>query len=51
MGSGITNMWRHMYVHHTLVATWLLHKWHIYNISKIIIICNYNATPQKMKHG
>jgi len=50
MGSGTMNMWHHMYVHRKVIATWLLHKWHIYNNFKIIVTCNYNAIPQKMKH-
>ncbi len=45
MGGGIVDMWHdRMYVHCTLVATQLLFYRHIYNGSKIIATCNYNAT-------
>ncbi len=45
MGGGNVDMWHDcMYVHYTLIATQLLFQWHIYNNSKVVATCNYNAT-------
>ncbi len=52
MGGENADMWRnHMYVHCTFIVTKLLHQWHIYNNSKIVVTCNYNAIFQKIKYG
>jgi hypothetical protein len=52
MGGGSVDMWHDcMYVHCTLVATYLSLEWFIYNNSKVVATCNYNANLEKTKYG
>ncbi len=52
MGGENMDTWHdHIYIDYTLVTTQLLSQRHIYNNSKIVVTCNYNVTPKKVKHG